>query len=62
MLPVPLNTTEQYRCGSSGCKVVYPQHILAAEKIRNVIAYLVNEIHLSWKELSFIYLETSVNI
>lgn len=62
MLPVPFNTTEQYRCGSRGCKVTYPQPILVAEKIRNVIAHLITEIHLSWKELSFIYLETSVSI
>lgn len=62
MLPVPLNTTEHYRRGSRGCEGVYPQRILVAEKIRNVIAYLVNEIHLSGTELSCIYLETSVNI
>lgn len=51
MLPVPYSTTEQYKCGSRGCKVVHAEYFSGRKRIRNVIAYLVNEFYLSCKEL-----------
>lgn len=51
MLPVPYNTTEQYKCGSRGCKVAHAEYFSGRKRIRNFIAYLVNELYLSCKEL-----------